>query len=134
MTSRLIDISSALSPVSPFDTWPRNRFGLVLIGVGCSFHFVSAYMVSKTTTFLLGFLIFGDPIISRSLLFLNKNYPHWMELLEPRKYASFYVWLSRAYADILVQYHILWSSNKCSIGSYIATSSRIAPSSFTSLC
>jgi len=41
-------------------------------------------MVYKGTGFAIGFGLFGDPVISRGLTWLNENYPNWMELLEPK--------------------------------------------------
>jgi hypothetical protein len=42
-------------------------------------------MFMKTTTFAIGGAFFGDPVISRGVAFLNKNYPNWPKLLEIRK-------------------------------------------------
>jgi hypothetical protein len=42
-------------------------------------------MVYKGTGFAIGFGLFGDPIITRCLTLLNKRFPTWMEMLEPKK-------------------------------------------------
>jgi hypothetical protein len=50
--------------------------------------FLSAYMLVKIITFGIGFLFFGDPIISRGMAWLNRKVPNWQKLLEPRKYVT----------------------------------------------
>ncbi|PQE09162.1 Proteasome subunit beta type protein [Rutstroemia sp. NJR-2017a WRK4] len=45
---------------------------------------VNYYMVYKGIGFAIGFGIFGQPILAPSLQWLNRNYPNWMELLEPK--------------------------------------------------
>jgi hypothetical protein len=42
-------------------------------------------MFMKGLTFGVGFGFFGDPVISRGFLWLNRNYPNWQKLLELRK-------------------------------------------------
>jgi hypothetical protein len=42
-------------------------------------------MVYKGTGFAVGFGLFGDPIISPGLKFLNEKLPRWKEMLEPKK-------------------------------------------------
>lgn len=46
--------------------------------------FVNYYFVYKATGFAIGFVIFGDPVITRSLEWLNTNQPRWLETLEPK--------------------------------------------------
>jgi hypothetical protein len=41
-------------------------------------------MFMKGVTFGVGFGFFGDPIISRGMEWLNRNYPNWQKLLELR--------------------------------------------------
>ncbi|KAK7205107.1 hypothetical protein BZA70DRAFT_279078 [Myxozyma melibiosi] len=77
-------VGNALSPVRPFDTWPRNRFGLFLAGFGCSCLFITPYMVTKVSSFVFGFAMFGDPIIQRMLAYMNETFTHWLEAIEPR--------------------------------------------------
>jgi hypothetical protein len=76
---------NALSPTPPF---PRNRYrlrlaGLVLPMLIGSF-FVNSYMIMKGTGFAMGFGFFGDPIIQRGIVWLNRKFPHWQKLLEIR--------------------------------------------------
>lgn len=42
-------------------------------------------MIYKATGFAIGLGIFGDPVLTPSLEWLNRNYPKWVELLEPKK-------------------------------------------------
>ncbi|KAI8624146.1 hypothetical protein F5Y19DRAFT_480915 [Xylariaceae sp. FL1651] len=78
-------LANALSPTPPF---PRNIYqarlaGLVAPLLVISF-FVTSYMFVKGITFGLGFGFFGDPIITPSLRWLNRQYPHWQKVLELR--------------------------------------------------
>ena len=50
--------------------------------------FVTPYILLKSTSFIIGLVFFGDPIISRGMTWLNRNIPNWQKLLEPRKYVS----------------------------------------------
>jgi hypothetical protein len=50
--------------------------------------FVNYYMVYKGIGAGIGFALFGDPIITPAWQWLNRNYPNWMELLEPKKYVE----------------------------------------------
>lgn len=47
--------------------------------------FLTPYILVKSTSFLIGFVFFGDPILSRGLDWLNRTIPDWQKLLEPRK-------------------------------------------------
>jgi hypothetical protein len=77
---------SALSPIPPF---PENTYRLRLAGLVAPMFvvslFVTSYMFVKGVTFGIGFGFFGDPIISRSIDWLNRAYPNWQKLLELRK-------------------------------------------------
>ncbi|OIW26667.1 hypothetical protein CONLIGDRAFT_663037 [Coniochaeta ligniaria NRRL 30616] len=77
--------ANALSPISPF---PENTYRLRLAGLVAPLFFVSlfvtSYMFVKGATFGIGFGFFGDPIISRSMNWLNRAYPNWQKLLELR--------------------------------------------------
>jgi hypothetical protein len=80
-------LNSALSPIPLF---PSEVFRLRLVAVilpplvGASL-FVTPYLLIKSTTFLFGFVFFGDPVLSRGLDWLNRTIPNWQKLLEPRK-------------------------------------------------
>jgi hypothetical protein len=50
--------------------------------------FVNYYMVYKGIGAGIGFVLFGDPILTPAMNWLNRNYPTWMEQLEPKKYVS----------------------------------------------
>ncbi|KAK1457845.1 hypothetical protein CMEL01_15828 [Colletotrichum melonis] len=76
---------NALSPTPPF---PQQRPRLVLASVILPLLLVSlfttSYMVVKGTGFVVGFTIFGDPIIQRGLVFINRTYPQWQKYVELR--------------------------------------------------
>lgn len=48
--------------------------------------FVDYYMVYKGTGAGIGLALFGDPILTPAWDWLNRNYPTWMQQLEPKKY------------------------------------------------
>ncbi|KAF2859144.1 hypothetical protein K470DRAFT_282858 [Piedraia hortae CBS 480.64] len=78
-------LGNALSPTPPF---PRDVYRLRLASVmvpllGISI-FTTPYTVIKSSTFMLGFIFFGDPIIQRGLALLNRKFPKWQKLLELR--------------------------------------------------
>ncbi|KAK6083183.1 hypothetical protein SCUP234_04011 [Seiridium cupressi] len=72
-----------LSPVPPFDQ-PMNKLrvaGVVLTLMSASW-FITANMVFRMTTLVVGAGLFGDPIIARVHMWLEKNYPDWKQLLD----------------------------------------------------
>lgn len=84
---------SALSPIPLFPTDVyRLRIVAILLPLlfGTSL-FVTSYLLVKSLTFILGFVFFGDPILSRGLAWLNRTIPNWQKLLELRKYVLFSV-------------------------------------------
>ncbi|TGO15620.1 hypothetical protein BTUL_0038g00510 [Botrytis tulipae] len=76
--------TNAISPTPPFPKLTFLRIDAVLVPAFLMSLFVSYYMVYKGIGFLIGFGIFGDPILAPSLQWLNQNYPNWKELLEPK--------------------------------------------------
>ena len=79
------DNNSAISPTAPFHRLTFLRIDAILAPALLGSLFVNYYMVYKSIGFLIGFGIFGDPILTPSLQWLNKNYPGWIQLLEPKK-------------------------------------------------
>lgn len=51
------------------------------MGLLIASRFISAYMVVKSTTFMFGLGLFGDPILSLVIDYLNKNCPDWTDVL-----------------------------------------------------
>lgn len=76
---------NALSPTPPFphDIY-RLRLALLLVPLFFASLVTTSYMVVKGATFGFGFFFFGDPIISRALALLNREFPHWEKILELR--------------------------------------------------
>ncbi|KAJ5590679.1 hypothetical protein N7450_004651 [Penicillium hetheringtonii] len=75
-------IDPALSATPPFHPWvPRLRLLSVLLPVCLASNSVTSYALAKGFGFFAGFAFFGDPVIMRSLAFLNQNYPGWHKLL-----------------------------------------------------
>jgi hypothetical protein len=78
-------LGNALSPTPPFprDLYRLRLAALIVPLLGISI-FVTSYMFMKGVTFGVGFFFFGDPIISRGLVWLNRTFPNWQRLLELR--------------------------------------------------
>ena len=57
---------------------------LLPLAIGASL-FLTPYLFIKSSSFLTGFLFFGDPILSRGMAWLNRTIPNWQKLLELRK-------------------------------------------------
>lgn len=76
---------NALSPTAPF---PRNtyrlRLAVLVVPLFCVSLYVTSHMAVKGTTFAMGFLFFGDPVMARGLALLNRRFPHWQKLIELR--------------------------------------------------
>lgn len=77
--------SSAIEPTPPFSRLSFLRIDAVLLPLFLGSFFISSYMVYKGTGFAIGFGLFGDPILTPAMEFLNRKIPNWMELLEPKK-------------------------------------------------
>ncbi|KAI1082526.1 hypothetical protein F5B20DRAFT_597485 [Whalleya microplaca] len=77
--------ANALSPTPPFpkDIY-RLRLAALVVPLVLVSIFLSSYVFVKGATFGIGFGFFGDPVITRGLTWLNRNYPHWEKLLELR--------------------------------------------------
>lgn len=76
---------NALSPTPPFpQRKPVLKLAAILSPVLLASCFITPYMIAKATGAAVGFAFFGDPIISRGLTYLNKEFPNWQKLLELR--------------------------------------------------
>ena len=76
---------SAISPIPPFPRFSFLRIEAVLAPLFLTSLFVPQYMIYKGTGFAIGFGLFGDPIITRGLKFLNEKFTRWKEMTEPKK-------------------------------------------------
>lgn len=65
---------------------PKYKLAGVVAPIFLVSLFVNSAMVVKGTTFGLGAVFFGWPIIWRAVAWLNTHYPHWQRILEIRKY------------------------------------------------
>lgn len=75
---------NVLAPTAPFNKFSFLRLDVVFVPLFLASFFISSYMVYKGTGAAIGFAIFGDPIMTPSLQWLDRNYPNWMQLLEPK--------------------------------------------------
>ncbi|TVY71441.1 hypothetical protein LSUE1_G007673 [Lachnellula suecica] len=76
--------ANAISPTPPFSHLSFLRLEGALLPLFLTSLFVPQYLVCKTTGFAIGFILFGDPVISRGLEVLNEKTPNWLEMLEPK--------------------------------------------------
>ncbi|SPQ24376.1 16c37585-e81e-4bd5-aa74-8d25213f239d [Thermothielavioides terrestris] len=79
-------LANALSPIPLF---PSGVYRLRLVAVILPFVFgaslfVTPYLFLKVISFFIGFLFFGDPILSRVFAWLNRTIPGWQKLFQPR--------------------------------------------------
>ncbi|KAL7943991.1 hypothetical protein V8C42DRAFT_94301 [Trichoderma barbatum] len=89
MMSEMIDtwerFGNALSPTPPFPLErPRLALSACLLPLLILSCCVSSYMLLKGLGFGVGFVLFGDPIITPALQFLNRTYPRWEKFIELR--------------------------------------------------
>ncbi|KAJ5818536.1 hypothetical protein N7474_004127 [Penicillium riverlandense] len=87
MVSDLTDtyekFGNALSATPPFPRMdPRLRLVSVLAPACLASIFVSSYMLIKMTGLVIGIAFFGDPLIRRSITYLNHKVPHWQKFFE----------------------------------------------------
>lgn len=76
---------NALSPTPPFPRIaPRLRLAGVFAPMFLISLFTSSYMFMKMNGLLAGVVLFADPWIQRAVSHLNKEFPHWKELLPLR--------------------------------------------------
>lgn len=76
--------ANAISPTPPFSPYSYLRIAAVLVPMFLMSFFVDYYMVYKGIGAGIGFVLFGDPILTPATEWLNRNYPQWMEQLEPK--------------------------------------------------
>ncbi|CAL5867521.1 uncharacterized protein PFLUO_LOCUS1740 [Penicillium psychrofluorescens] len=87
MVSDLTDtyekFGNALSATPPFPLMhPRLRLVSVLAPACLASIFISSYVLIKMSGLVVGIAFFGDPLIRRSISYLNRKVPHWQRFLE----------------------------------------------------
>jgi hypothetical protein len=76
---------NALSPTPPFPrVAPRLKLAGVFAPMFLISHLTSSYMFMKMNGLLAGVVLFADPWIQRAVSHLDKEFPHWKELLPLR--------------------------------------------------
>ena len=86
-------MSSVLSPTPPFSHAPRLRLAATVVPILVATTVIPAALFVKGGTFAVGFAMFGQPLITRGIHWLNANYPNWLELLELRRCVIRNLWL-----------------------------------------
>lgn len=78
---------SALEPREPFDKLRgKRRIAAMVLPMLIMSTFLNPSMVFRMSTFSFGAAFFGQPLISRGMTWLHRNYPHWQEIFEIKKY------------------------------------------------
>ncbi|KZT23319.1 hypothetical protein NEOLEDRAFT_1069671 [Neolentinus lepideus HHB14362 ss-1] len=75
---------NALSPTPPFGIAVRLRLAGVIASLLLVSLFLDERLVYKSTTFILGFVFFGQPVLVRGFEMLEQLVPNWQWYLEPR--------------------------------------------------
>ncbi|CAG8004004.1 unnamed protein product [Penicillium salamii] len=76
-------MGNALSATAPFPRLsPRLRLAAVLCPACLASMVTSSYVLMKSTTFIVGFAFFGDPVIRRGVKYLNRRFPKWQKVIE----------------------------------------------------
>lgn len=84
-----LTFSSALSATAPFPQLsPRLRLVAVLGPAFLASILTSCYVFMKLSTLSIGLAFFGDPIIRRGIVYLNRRLPNWQKLVQLQKYVS----------------------------------------------
>jgi len=76
--------ANALSPTPPFSRFSFLRIVAMLAPLFVLSIFVNYYMVYKVAGFVIGFVIFGDPMLTPAIAWLKPNIPNYMELAQPK--------------------------------------------------
>lgn len=79
------DKPSAICPTAPFSPYSFLRLDAVLVPLFLGSLLINSYMVYKGTGFAIGFVIFGDPVLTPAMQWIKRNYPNYTELIEPKK-------------------------------------------------
>ncbi|KAB8275679.1 hypothetical protein BDV30DRAFT_224810 [Aspergillus minisclerotigenes] len=75
--------SNILSPTPPFlAIAPRLQLVGMLISIGLISLVTSSHFMIKSGSFLLGLAVFGDPVLQRTIAFLNDKVANWKEYLD----------------------------------------------------
>ncbi|CAG8156598.1 unnamed protein product [Penicillium salamii] len=76
-------MGNALSATAPFPRLsPRLRLAAVLCPACLASMVTSSYVLMKSTTFIVGFAFFGDPVLRRGVKYLNRRFPKWQKVIE----------------------------------------------------
>ncbi|KAL7793824.1 hypothetical protein V8C37DRAFT_377476 [Trichoderma ceciliae] len=89
MLSEFVDtwerFGNALSPTPPFPVeQPRVTLSACLLPPLLLSFCASSYVLLKGLGFGVGFVLFGDPVITPAMQFANRTYPRWQKFIELR--------------------------------------------------
>jgi len=75
-------LENLLSPTPPFhQNLGRLRLAALILPLFAASRLATIYMVYKGATFGIGFGLFGDPLLTPAINYLNRNFPNWPKLL-----------------------------------------------------
>ncbi|CAG7923727.1 unnamed protein product [Penicillium olsonii] len=76
-------MGNALSATAPFPRLsPRLRLAAVLCPACLASMLTSSYVLVKSSTFIVGLIFFGDPLIRVAVKYLNRRFPKWQKVIE----------------------------------------------------
>ncbi|KGO44185.1 Protein of unknown function DUF3292 [Penicillium expansum] len=76
-------LGNALSATAPFpQLTPRLRLVALLGPALLASMMTSCYVFMKLSTLLVGLTFFGDPVIRRGVVYLNRRLPNWQKLIQ----------------------------------------------------
>lgn len=78
-------LGNALDSTPPFPkSRPRIRLAAPLLPIVVAAYYTTPYMLTKVSGFLLGFLLFGKPLLDRAVQLLERTHPRWQRFVELR--------------------------------------------------
>ncbi|KIP10066.1 hypothetical protein PHLGIDRAFT_22447 [Phlebiopsis gigantea 11061_1 CR5-6] len=79
-------LGNALSPTHPFPYWePRLKLAGPILVAALVTYFINMAFVLRIVTFVIGIVIFGQPLLVRGLCLLTEKVPNWKDYLELRR-------------------------------------------------
>ncbi|KAI1008089.1 hypothetical protein K3495_g131 [Podosphaera aphanis] len=77
-------VANTISPTVPFSEKSFIRIDVALMPLFLISFFVTNDQMFKLVSFGLGFIFFGDPIITPALAWLDCQFPDWTRILQPK--------------------------------------------------
>ncbi|EIN07549.1 hypothetical protein PUNSTDRAFT_45120 [Punctularia strigosozonata HHB-11173 SS5] len=75
---------NALSPTPPFSSVIRFKLGMIIAPLLLASLYMNEVILYNGSTFVLGIVIFGQPLLMRGALWLTEKVPNWQWYLQPK--------------------------------------------------